>query len=283
MNNVIHRKFAITNSINETITGDIRYPDNKTGIPCIIVLHGFQGYKDWGHYPYITGKFAEAGAIVVNFNFSLNGMIEGSDKVVEPEKFSRTTVSQELEDTELVVNNFINGKLLKKEILNNIWNGKIYMLGTSLGGGITILIAKKMNEINKIALWATLAKFDRYTERQKLEWKKLGYIEFQNAVTKRDVRLNYTFIEDIEKHGKEFSLPDAIAGLTIPVLFVHGESDVTVPWNEVQTLVEVSPYGMTEFHLIPNTGHTFGTDHPFTKPSRALKEALETTINFFEL
>ncbi len=275
--------FSITNSFNEEIRGDIRYPDNKSSIPCIFVLHGFQGYKDWGHYPYIGEKLAGAGAITVAFNFSLDGMVEGSDMVEEPEKFARFTISQELGDTELVVNNFINGKLLEKEILKDLWNGKIFMLGSSLGSGITMLTAKKMKQINKIALWSAIAKFDRYTERQKKEWMKIGYMEFQNSVSKQNQRLNYSYIEDIEKHKKEFSLPDAIAGLTIPILLVHGGADVLVPLKEVKLLVEAAPYGMSEFHLIPNTGHIFGTVHPFKKPSSALKEAMGTTINFFEL
>jgi esterase/lipase len=200
-----------------------------------------------------------------------------------PDKFARMTVTQEIEDVDFVINSFISGKILLNDLLNEIWNGEIYLLGTSLGGGISILTAKRNKEINKITLWASIAKFDRYSPRQKKEWKKQGFVEFTNSVTKQQMKLNYTYIEDIEKHGNEYALTDAISELRIPVLILHGAKDVSVPIKEAEMLIEAAPYGMTEFHMIEKTGHTFGITHPFTKTTNALELALENTINFFGL
>ena len=280
---IIHSTFEIVNSLDEKIRGDIRYPDNKDSLPCIMLMHGFQGFKDWGFFPYISEKLAEAGAITLCFNFSLNGMGKRTDIAEFPDKFSRMTVTQEIEDAELVVKSFIDGNILNKNIIKNLWDGEIYLLGTSLGGGISILTAKRNKKINKIAIWASLAKFDRYTIRQKQEWKEKGFFEFTNSVTKQGMMLNYTYIEDIEKHGTDYSLTDAISELKIPILIVHGDKDVSVPVKEAEMLVEAAPYGMTEFHLIEKTGHTFGVTHPFKNTTRALEQALETTINFFGL
>ncbi|MBI5324954.1 MAG: alpha/beta hydrolase [Ignavibacteriae bacterium] len=248
-------------------------------MPCIILLHGFQGFKDWGFFPYISEKITEARAITFCINFSLNGMGTRTDIAEYPEKFARMTVSQEIEDAELVIKNIIEGEFLDKDI----WNGEIYLLGTSLGGGISILTAKRNKSINKIALWASIAKFDRYSLRQKNEWKEKGLIEFTNSVTKQLMKLNYTYIEDIEKNKSEYSLTDAISELKIPVLILHGAKDVSVQLKEAELLVESAPYGMTEFKVIEKTGHTFGIAHPFNKSTNALEQALEKTINFFGL
>ncbi|OGU13044.1 MAG: hypothetical protein A2X61_03540 [Ignavibacteria bacterium GWB2_35_12] len=280
---IINNSFEIVNSINENIRGDIRYPDKRKSLPCIILMHGFQGFKDWGFFPYISEKVAEVGAITICINFSLNGMGTRTDISEFPEKFARMTVTQEIDDADCIVKSFICGKILSNDILDSIWNGEIYLLGTSLGGGISILTAKRNKNIKKIALWASIAKFDRYSIRQKQEWKKNGFIVFTNSVTKQVMKLNYTYIEDIEKHGSEYSLTDNISELKIPVLIVHGDKDVSVPLKEAEMLVEAAPYGMTEFSLIEKTGHTFGITHPFKRTTRALEQALETTINFYGL
>ncbi len=280
---LISNSFEIVNSINEIIRGDVRYPVHRGVLPCVVLMHGFQGFKDWGFFPYISEKIAEAGAITICINFSLNGMGLKTDIAEFPEKFARMTVTQEIEDAELVVNCLIDGKILKNDIIEKIWNGEIYLLGTSLGGGISILTAKRNRNINKIALWASIAKFDRYSIRQKQEWKGKGFFEFTNSVTKQVMKLDYTYIEDIEKHQREYSLTDAISDLKIPILIVHGDKDVSVPLKEAEILVEAAPYGMTQFQLIEKTGHTFGITHPFKRTTRALEQALETTINFFEL
>lgn len=280
---IVQDNFKLVNSNNEVISGDIRYPSQKNNIPCIILSHGFQGFKDWGFLPYVSEKLANEGSITICINFSLDGMGNRTDIVEYPEKFATMTVSQEIEDVEFLVNKFVNGNVLRREIQNESWNGEIYLLGMSLGGGISIMTANRNKNINKIALWASIAKFDRYTPRQKNEWKVKKFIEFNNSVTKQVMKLNYSYIEDIEKHGEEYSLTDAISELKIPVLILHGAKDVSVPLKEAEMLVESSPYGMTEFHLIEKTGHTFGITHPFTKTTDALEQALEKTINFFGL
>lgn len=280
---IVKESFQIVNSINEIIRGDIRFPDEKEKIPCIVLLHGFQGFKDWGFLPYISEKLAESGAVTMCINFSLNGMGIRTDIAEFPDKFARMTVTRELDDAHLVIKSFVEGEILDTEFVNNIWNGEIYLLGMSLGGGISILTAKQNKNINKIALWASISKFDRYTIRQKKEWESKGFIEFTNSVTKQVMKLNYSYIDDIIKHGNEFSLTDAISELRIPVLILHGAKDVSVPLKEAEMLVEASPYGMSEFHLIEKTGHTFGVTHPFVKTTNALEQALEKTIIFFGL
>jgi hypothetical protein len=34
--------------------------------------------------------------------------------------------------------------------------------------------------------------------------------------------------------------------------------------------------------VLPNTNHTFGIEHPFTKPTEALDKVLETTIRYLK-
>jgi pimeloyl-ACP methyl ester carboxylesterase len=84
-----------------------------------------------------------------------------------------------------------------------------------------------------ILVWASVAKFDRYTERQKTEWRKQGFVEVLNSRTNQMMRMNVDSLEDVEtnKNGS-LSIEKAVKGLNKPLLILHGTEDLTVPVAE---------------------------------------------------
>lgn len=280
---MILSSFSIINDLNKAITGDLRYLDNQKPKPAILVFHGFKGFKDWGFLPYISEKMAEKGAITLCINFSMNGYIEGSDRIENPDDFSSNTLSIQLKDAKLLSDAFFEGKILKEDRLKQNWNGEIYAVGHSLGGGMAILSAKFDSRISKIAVWASIATFRRYTARQQQIWRELGYNEFTISRTGQVLRMKIDYLDDVEKNADVYDLNSAIANLKIPALIVHGKQDVTVPLREAKMLYDSSDKNITEIFEIPRAGHTFGIDHPFMESTQALELALEKTINFFGL
>ena len=55
-------------------------------------------------------------------------------------------------------------------------NGKIGLLGHSRGGGDSIIASSLINEISALTTWSAISKFDRWTSRQKDDWKKTGFL-----------------------------------------------------------------------------------------------------------
>ena len=88
--NLISTGFSLSNSLEHTINGDIRYCNTSDIRPAVVVLHGFRVHKDWGFYPYICSQLALAGAIVINFNFSMNGF--ELDNAESPASFNANDV-----------------------------------------------------------------------------------------------------------------------------------------------------------------------------------------------
>ena len=80
------------NKIRVTVYG----LENLNSAPCLIFVHGFKGFKDWGFGPYIGDYFAEKGFFVITFNFSHNGIGEGKTEFGELEKFAQNTFSLEV-------------------------------------------------------------------------------------------------------------------------------------------------------------------------------------------
>jgi len=283
MQEIIKKQFLVYNKLNNKISGDIYYPVEKRKIPAVIIMHGFKGYKDWGFFPYICKEIANSGAITLCFNFSYNGFVNGNNGLLDVDRFAQNTVSKELEDARAVIQAVNNGNIFRDSGIEKNWNGEIFLLGHSFGGAISILSMDFDNNINKLALWATIAKFDRYTDRQKREWKNKGVMEFVNGSTGQLLKMNYSFVEDFEQNTGKFSLTNAICKITVPVLIVHGAQDLTAPLKEGKTLADAGENGIVTFKIIRNTGHLFGIEHPMKTATDAFNKVLLTTKQFFGL
>ncbi len=286
MNSLKQVKFELQNESGTVISGDIRYPSEKQGLPAVFILHGFKGFKDWGFLPYVSERIAEAGAVAVSFNFSYNGMEGTSDIVKYPDNFAGNTIGRQLADALRVVGEFPG---YAPQEVTAIWNGSKALLGHSLGGAISILTAARHGNIDRIALWGAISTFDWYSERQKKEWKKKGFMEFVNMKTGQTLRLNKSYLDDYEANRENYDLLKTLSGLAKPLLIVHGGQDLTVPVRESATLAAayLSGEGKTgkalTKRIIENTGHTFGINHPFETSNIFLDEAINCTLEFIGL
>ncbi len=244
---------------------------------CIIFVHGFKGFKDWGFGPYCGRFFADKSYFVLTFNFSHNGIGENSTEFTELNKFAENTISLEISELSELIDAYLNGYFGKTE------NNKIGLIGHSRGGGVSILTARNKNSINSAALWSSVTDFDRYTNRQKEEWKKRGYIEILNTRTKQKMKINKSFLEDIERNKEDIlNIKKSVSEFNRPLLMIHGEQDLTIPVKEVYQLYEVSDKSKTEIFSIPHTGHTFDVQHPFNGSNPKFDLVLNKTFDFFQ-
>ena len=95
--------------------------------------------------------------------------------------------------------------------------------------------------------------------------------------------LDVDFLNDLERYDEKFNIPNAASQIKIPFLIIHGSEDMTVPLKEGNEIFEATDKNFCNFHIVEKTGHIFGTEHPMQKPSEALENALDKTINFFAL
>lgn len=274
----IIKHYTLSNPHGDDIQCDIRYRQGDEPKPVVVVMHGFKGFKEWGFVPYLCEQLAEAGAIALSFNFSLCGIADPEKMLYNPEIFAKNTISREIADAKLVIDSI-------DEICSSIganWNGNIYLFGHSLGGAISFLTAASNQTIGKVATWGAIAKFDRYTRRQKEMWQKQGFMEFEVFTTKQKLRMNVSFLEDIVINADKYSIINNIAKIQIPLLILHGEIDLTVPLAEAKQL-RAAAGDSAKLVIIEKAGHIFGIEHPFKEPKKELIRALDETIKFFEL
>jgi dipeptidyl aminopeptidase/acylaminoacyl peptidase len=256
----------------------IKVSDAAKKPPLVIFAHGFKGFMNWGGFPYFTTRICEAGYNVVSVDFSMNGVSSET-----PEEFSRldlfaeNTISHELNDLEIVIDHFC--KTGEKFGINN---DRICLIGHSRGGGTAILKASEDSRIRALVTLAAVSSFDRYSMQQKNKWRKTGYIEIPNTRTNQMMRMNVSYLDDIEKNSKRLNIKEAAGKLDIPYLIVHGKEDLAVKCTEALELYDFSKKQLTELVIIENTGHTFGIEHPFKGTTTSFEEVIERTVNFLD-
>ncbi len=263
------------NIIRTTLYGE----QNLGNAPCVIFVHGFKGFKDWGFWPYMGEFFTAKGYAAVSFNFSHNGVGESLTEFDELDKFAQNTFSREIRELSEMID------ACRAGVFGDLRGRKIGLLGHSRGGGIALAtsVRKTRDDVAAVALWSSIAHFDRYSIRQKELWRSVGCLEVVNQRTKQIMRLNATLLDDLERHKDDLlNLEKAARALNRPLFIAHGEQDLSVPCAEGKRLFEWSDEKTAEFHLIPLTGHTFGIVHPFDGSCEAFDLVLGRTESFFE-
>ena len=242
--------------------------------PCLIFVHGFKGFKDWGFFPYTAKHFADKGFCTLTFNFSHNGVDDEGLNFYRIDKFAENTVSLEVSELVQVINAYKNGFFAEHVF------GKICLIGHSRGGGVTLL-SNLIKKVDAYIVWASVAKFDRYTERQKSEWRKQGFVEVLNSRTNQMMRMNVESLEDIETNeNSSLSIEKAVKGLNKPLLILHGTEDLTVPIAEGEQIYNWSDKSLTEFERLPACGHTFDIVHPFEGSNKKFDLVISKTEEF---
>ena len=251
--------------------------ENINRSPCLIIVHGFKGFKDWGFFPYTAKYFADKGFCVITFNFSHNGIGESKLEFTELNKFEENTISLEILELVQVINAYKSG-FLGKDIF-----GKICLIGHSRGAGVLILSSFIDSSIDAYVTWSSVAKFDRYTERQKTEWRKQGYLEVLNSRTNQMMRMNVELLEDIQANKSgSLNIEKAVKELNKPLLIVHGEQDLTVPIAEGEQIFNWSNKTISKFEKIPAAGHTFDIVHPFAGSNKKFDLVISKTQDFLD-
>lgn len=271
------KEFSYTTRKGHTIKLSL-YGEHILGeAPCILYLHGFKGFKDWGFVPYAGRYFAQAGFSFLCFNFSHNGIGAQPDVFTEFDKFQHNTYSLEMEESLEIIHLVSRTNFLGRDL-----NHPLGLLGHSRGGGIALLAAQQAAEVSAVATWAAVSTIDRVSKKDREVWRKQGFREVVNSRTGQVFRMGMDMLEDIEKYSKtRLHILDASRQLNKPLLLLHGEADESVPYFEAEQINIYADPGNTQFRLIPHAGHTFGARHPFEASTPQLDLVLELTRDFF--
>ena len=269
------KHYEIVSKRDKPIHIDINFSKYKNK-PIVIFSHGFKGFKDWGPFNHISKLFSESDINFLKFNFSHNGVsLKKCGYFSDLELFGNNNLSIEIEDLNSVI------EWVSTKLINKVNTRKIYLMGHSRGGSISILVASSNKKIKKLVTWASVSDFEKRIVNDRIEiWRKKGVVYVYNSRTNQQMPLYYQFYEDFIKNKTNLSISNACLKLSIPTLIIHGDKDNTVDLyeaNELNMLIKNSL-----LIKIIDSDHVFNSKHPFDKKniSNQLKDVIDKSISF---
>ena len=251
---------VITGSEERPMLVDLRFDNQISNQAVIVFVHGFKGFKDWGHFPKVGEELAKAGFAFVSFNFTHDGTtVDQPSDFADLEAFGNNNYHKELHDTEQVINAISDGSLFPEAKFDR---ERIFLLGHSRGGGISIIKASEDERVKGLVTWNSIGDTKR-TQADFDVWMRDGVIYIPNARTNQQMPMYYQFVEDFFAQQERYDLEQSCASINVPSLFIHGTNDQTVPFEYAQKLNNWTPN--SDLLAIENGDHTFGGKHPFTE------------------
>ncbi|WP_157494094.1 alpha/beta hydrolase family protein [Fulvivirga imtechensis] len=266
---------------SKKILTDIRYIPDHRKKPVILFIHGFKGFKDWGHFNLIADTAAEECFIFVKPNLSHNGTTpENPQDFADLEAFSENNFSIELDDTGTVINYLFSQDCVVPPSEMDL--NKLFLMGHSRGGGLVLLKAKEDRRIKGVATWSAVDDFNRWTDNLLKGWKENEIAYVYNSRTKQNMPVKYQIVEDLKSNHERLHISNAVKVLQIPFLIVHGSQDETVGVQSASYLHKLNP--QSELLIIDGANHVLGGAHPYYQsilPDHT-QTALKQTLNFFK-
>ena len=225
-------EFIRTISEGNKIYGILHLPRNPSP-PCVIASHGLFSSKESEKLVEIGELFSAQGIAVIRYDHQGCGESEGD--------LSATTASSRIKDLDAVFELAASHPLL---------GDHLGLLGSSMGGFISIFKASADKRVKALALWATPSHLG-------------GKRDVQDAASPH---LGEEFYRDLEAYDAR----EAIKTLGNS-LILHGEADELVPLAQAEEL-HAAARPPKHLEVFP------GGDHRFTDPQhrrRAIKMSLE--------
>lgn len=265
----------VVNNIQQNTRCYICYPQLfSKPMPFVLFIHGFRAFANWGFIPYMMEKIAENGFITGAIDFSLNEVIDYERGWFNMDKFRTNTITQQINEATI---------LLDKLCLEN-WNGEVYLIGHSLGGGLAINVANNLsNKVRKLCTINSICDYDIYTAQQKKQWLNNGTKIFIGP-TGQEIILNDTFLKDRLTYCGKRSILSTIASLDCALLLLHGDGDVTVSKERSKKLYDAALASKNnkevKFEIIKHCNHLLNSQHPFEATNTVLDEVIEVIVRF---
>jgi dipeptidyl aminopeptidase/acylaminoacyl peptidase len=223
-------------SEGQRISGVLHLTEAKNP-PCVITSHGLLSSKDSEKYIALGEHIAREGMGMLRFDFRGIGESEGQEE--------DNTISKKVTDLSAAID-FIRS--------HSGSGNRIGLLGSSLGGFLSLMKASTDKEIRAVVIWATPLHMDDLGSNKQEEDYPLP---------------PEAFFEDLPRHRLLPLLPNVSNCLVI-----HGEKDELVPVE--QALGIFNSLGLPkEIHVIG------GADHRLTDPAHR-RRAIELSVEWFK-
>ena len=261
--------WTIRNLRGLNLLGDTHLPKSEPKA-CVILMHGFKGYKDYGFIPVLAHDLCDSGMIVHRFNFSTSGMTNDIETFARPDLFELDTWNRQVEDVRRVVQAVRSDELAGNGL-------PIFLIGHSRGGGTALLTAGRHGEELNLGGVITLSAVDaccRMSKEDQAAMLARGYSITQSARTKQDLKISSAWLQEQIDDPDAHNILELTKQITCPLCVIHGEDDQAVGLKSGHNIADVHS---TTCHIIKGANHVLNMSNPSDIASDRSPQLLEAT------
>jgi pimeloyl-ACP methyl ester carboxylesterase len=253
---IVKQHYTIPGAKGRGMAADITYDTLLPYAPLVISVHGIRGFKDWGAHNLVANYFAENGFRFLKFNFSHNGTTaDNPTEFTDLIAFSDNTFTIELEDLKSVIDFACGGSAIPRV-------NSVFLIGHSMGGGISIVKTAEDNRISKLVTMAAISSFHNlWPKEAEKQWRLQGVMYIKNARTGQNMPYKASLLHDLDTNAERLDIQLEASQIKQPWLIVHGDADTSVPLSHAELLHAAQPDA--RFLVIPGADHTFNAVHPY--------------------
>jgi len=246
--------WTLTNDRSLELLGNTHTPSTNP-VACVLLLHGFLGYKDYGFLPVLSERLCAQGVQVHRFNFSCSGMTNTTETFERTDLFEQDTWNRQVEDVRRVVRAVREGELPGTGL-------PLWLIGHSRGGDTAILTAGR--HVSELALAGVVtlnapADCCRLSEDERRDLIERGHKEVTSGRTGQTLRVGRAWLEEQLADPEAHDLETQIARVVCPVLVMQGDADDTVALDEGRRLAHGAG---TDLVVLEGGTHVLNVSNP---------------------
>lgn len=204
--------------------------------PTLVFLHGYKSDMTGEKATFIDSWAQTRGLSFLRFDYSGHGASGGA--------FEDGTIGQWLDDAFTVIDHVVQGP--------------VFLIGSSMGGWIGLLIARsRPHQVAGFLGVAAAPDFTRWvwddvmTEAQRAFCRTHGFVSDTNPYTGETESMTLRFFEE----GRHHEILGQPLGYRGPVTLIHGQQDKEVPWAITQRIATCLSPVDPRIVLIPDGEH----------------------------
>jgi len=184
--------------------------------PTVVFLGGFRSDMEGTKAIFLEEECKKAGLGYLRFDYRGHGVSEG--------KFEEACIGEWLQDV--------------LDILDACTSGKVILVGSSMGGWLSLLTAVQMpKRVQAMIGLATAPDFTIWMERdmtdaQTADMMENGFVAIPNEYSDEPYMITRKLIED----GRNHCLLTGPIDLDMPVRLIQGKKDADVPWQVAEQI-----------------------------------------------
>ena len=206
---MVTQKVNIQNKKGHSLHGVVRYVEKEEKIPAIILLHEFGAHSEHEYMVNLSNNLLAQGFLILGFDFHAHGQSEGGMRGFH--------ITQQIDDVRSAID------YLKE--LEQVDTEKIGIFGHGLGADVALLVAVRDERVRCLVLHAPRAELEehitsRFANDELAELRSKGYMSHV-----MHGRIDREFFD----HLRKYDAIEEMKKITVPVMFVHGTNDFSIP------------------------------------------------------